>query len=347
MNGRHRTGGDPPHAPDRAAPTTRGDAMRVVHERIRSVAPTSSTVLLTGETGTGKGVLAREIHHSSSRRHGPFVAVHCGAIPEPLLESELFGHEKGAFTGAVRRKTGRFEAARGGTLFLDEIGTVSPATQIKLLQVLQDRVFQRVGGNADIEADVRIIAATNADLDAMVTSGEFRRDLYYRLRVFPIEVPPLRQRLEDLPDLIASILAKLSRRHGLDVDSVEPAVLESFRHYSWPGNIRELENLLERACILEEGPVLSASSFPDDVSPTAEGPTAALPLDPRRTLAEVRQAAIDAAERAYLTELLTLHEGRIAKVAEVAGITPRQLHKLMLKHQLRKEDYRPRPTVRR
>jgi DNA-binding NtrC family response regulator len=190
---------------------TRSPVMRDVFNKVRSVATTRSTVLLIGETGTGKGELAKLLHRHSNRRDAQFIGVHCGAIPDTLLESELFGHEKGAFTGAVRRKLGKFEIANGGTIFLDEVGTVTPSAQIKLLQVLQDRSFQRVGGEATIEVDVRIIAASNMDLKKMCDEGQFRKDLYYRLNVFPIEVPPLRERIEDIPHLAEVFLEKMNR----------------------------------------------------------------------------------------------------------------------------------------
>jgi transcriptional regulator with GAF, ATPase, and Fis domain len=315
------------------------ERMREALGKLRAVAPTRTTVLLGGETGTGKGVLARAIHELSQRRGGPFVAVHCGAIPETLLESELFGHERGAFTGAVRRKPGRFEIANGGTLFLDEVGTISPAMQIKLLQVLQEWQFQRVGGEQVIEADVRIVAASNVDLSGLVDEGRFRLDLFYRLSVFPIEVPPLRERIEDLPRLVAALLERLTEIHGGRIQGVEREVLHAFAGYAWPGNVRELENLLERACILEGSDVLGPASFPAELF-TVTRATTAVPVDTRQTLAEARKLAADAAERAYLTELLARYAGRVGRTAEAAGITPRQLHKLMTKHSLHKEQFR-------
>ena len=192
---------------------TRCPGMKTVFDKIRSVAPTKSTVMLTGETGTGKGVMANLIHKHSNRSEAQFISVHCGAIPDTLLESELFGHEKGAFTGAVRRKLGKFEIAKGGTIFLDEIGTVTPSAQIKLLQILQDGTFQRVGGEETLEANVRVIAATNTDLKRMCDDGLFRKDLYYRLNVFPIEIPPLRERMEDIPHFVDVFLRKMNKFH--------------------------------------------------------------------------------------------------------------------------------------
>ena len=318
---------------------TRNLAMRAVFEQVRLVAPTKSTVLLAGETGTGKGVLAKLIHRHSNRREVQFIGVHCGAIPDTLLESELFGHEKGAFTGAVRRKLGKFELAHGGTIFLDEIGTITPAAQIKLLQVLQDRTFQRVGGEALIETDVRIIAASNADLGEMVEKGLFRNDLYYRLNVFPIAIPPLRERREDIPQLTEIFLKQMNRFSHRGIHYVHPRVMEAFGRYHWPGNIRELQNLVERACILETSSILTPESFPAELF--ANGQAAApIPAETGLTLADVRRSAVDEAQRRYLREALVRNRGRINRTAEAAGITVRQLNKLMHRYGMRKEEFR-------
>jgi len=318
---------------------TRNPQMRKVFEKARLVAPTISTVLLTGETGTGKGVIARLIHTLSHRKNGPFVGIHCGAIPDTLVESELFGHEKGSFTGAVKRKLGRFEIATGGTLFLDEVGTVSPSTQIKLLQVLQDKIFQRVGGDSDIPMDARVITATNIDLAQMCDRGEFRQDLYYRLNVFPIEIPPLRERTEDIPLLTENFLKRLSRIHLKDILGVHPTVLKAFEGYPWPGNVRELENLVERAFILETSRILTPESFPAELF-EKQAPSSSLPLDLDLTLADFRERAKEHAERHYLKELLSSNRGRINRSADQAGISTRQLHKLMTRHGLHKEDFK-------
>lgn len=314
--------------------------MQKIFGRVRSVAPTKSTVLFIGETGTGKGVLAKLTHRHSNRKDGPFISVHCGAIPETLLESELFGHEKGSFTGAFRRKLGKFEIAKGGTIFLDEIGTISPSAQIKLLQVLQDGTFSRVGGEDIIEADVRIIAATNADLKKMCEEGRFRNDLYYRLNVFPLEIPPLRERSEDLPLLITSILGKLNRKFSREIKGVHPQVLEAFRRYEWPGNIRELENLLERACILETSTTLTVESFPSEIFAATEFHLTNVTVDTSLALAVARNQALEDFERRYLRALLAQHKGKINESAESAGVSTRQLHKLMTKYGLKKEEYK-------
>jgi len=318
---------------------TRSPAMKEVLSEVSAVAPTESTVLLTGETGTGKGMLARFIHYVSNRRENPFVSVQCSAITDTLLESELFGHEKGSFTGAIRRKPGKFEIAQKGSIFLDEIGTISQTTQIKLLQFLEEKVFQRVGGEETIQADVRIIAATNSDLRQLTREGSFRLDLYYRLNVFPIEIPPLRDRSEDIPSLVDTFIRRLNRVYRKEITGLHNQVMEGFLSYSWPGNIRELENLIERAYILESSKVLTAGVFPREITKSSTlnrtyGP------DMNKPLAEVRKEYIDKIENYYLCNLLRMHNGRIDKTAMAAGIGVRQLHKLLTRHGIRKEDFR-------
>ena len=318
---------------------TKSPQMKAVYDKVRSVAPTRSTVLLLGETGTGKGVLANLIHQHSNRRDAQFISVHCGAIPDTLLESELFGHEKGAFTGAVKRKLGKFEIARGGTIFLDEVGTITPSAQIKLLQILQDGTFQRVGGEATLEAKVRIIAATNADLKKMCENGQFRKDLYYRLNVFPIEIPPLKDRLGDIPHLIEGFLKKLNNLNSKEIHHVDADVLDRCQHYAWPGNIRELENLVERAYILETSSALTSENFPFELVESGDATPTPL-VESSLTLAEARRKSIENFERTYLKELLTQEKGKIKESAKFAGITTRQLHKLMAKYGIRKEVFK-------
>jgi DNA-binding NtrC family response regulator len=313
--------------------------MNKVFKQIHSVAPTKSTVLLTGETGTGKGVLAQLIHQLSNRKDDQFISVHCGAIPDTLIESEMFGHEKGAFTGAVRRKMGKFEFATGGTIFLDEIGTITPAAQIKLLQVLQDGTYQKVGGEETLKTDVRVIAATNADLKDMCCEGTFRNDLYYRLNVFPIEIPPLRERLEDIPLFIDTFLNKLNQLTLKKIHGVHPQVIESLKNYSWPGNIRELENLVERAFILETSSVITPESFPGELFET-ETTSVFIPSSEHLTLADARQHGIEEIERNYLKDVLSRNKGKINESARDAGISSRQLNKLMNKYGLRKEEFK-------
>lgn len=321
---------------------SRNPAMRKVFDGVRSVAPTIATVLLQGETGTGKGLLARLIHWHSLRCDKPFVAVHCGAIPDTLLESELFGHEKGAFTGADRRKLGKFEMARGGTIFLDEIGTVTPSAQIKLLQVLQDGSFSRVGGEDTLHTDARIIAATNANLRELTETGGFRKDLFYRLNIFLIQIPPLRDRLEDLPHLIELFRNTLNAKYGKSVRRIHPDVLEGFRHYDWPGNIRELENILERAAILETADTLGPGAFPPElVAACPEGAEACdRPDREDLTLAEARGIALHRFEKSYIHELLQRNRGRINLSAQKAGITTRQLNRLLTRYGIDKKHYK-------
>jgi PAS domain S-box-containing protein len=229
------------------------EALRRVLVQVGKVAPTDSTVLISGETGTGKELLARAIHRRSRRSSRAFVSVNCAAVPATLIGSELFGHEKGAFTGAVQRRLGRFELAQGGTLFLDEVGDLPAETQIALLRVLQERQFERIGGTQSIDANVRIIAATNRDLKAAIAAGSFRSDLYYRLNVFPIVVPPLRDRKDDIPLLMEYLVARYAGKAGKKINQVRPKTLELFWNYDWPGNVRELQNVVERAVILNDG----------------------------------------------------------------------------------------------
>jgi len=229
-----------------------------VLSRISKVAPTDSTVLITGETGTGKELVARAIHRRSNRASRGFVSVNCAAIPHDLIASELFGHEKGAFTGAMQRRPGRFELADGGTIFLDEVGELLPDTQVALLRVLQEREFERVGGTQSISVDVRIVAATNRDLKAAVANGTFREDLYYRLNVFPLEMPPLRARRADIPLLVEYFIDRYARKAGKNIRSVDKKTLDLLQSYDWPGNIRELQNIIERSVILSSDGVFSA-----------------------------------------------------------------------------------------
>lgn len=328
---------------------TESPLMQKVFDDIQRVAPTDATVLLTGETGTGKNMLAKLIHEHSHRADKPFIPVHCGAIPESLIESEFFGHEKGAFTGAMRRKLGKFEIANGGTIFLDEIGTITQPVQIKLLQVLQEGIFYRVGGDNPLQTDVRIIAAANVDLKALVDQGCFRQDLFYRLNVFPIFVPPLRERKEDIPLLVEIILEKLNRRHRKNIKAIAPEVMEAFMRYNWPGNIRELENVMERAYILESHDILTPANFTSDIMGASKkchehflDVFSVLNSEGKNfpPISEFRRVIVDHAERVYLTKLLRSHSGRISASAKTAGITTRQLRKLMAKHNLRREQFK-------
>jgi two-component system response regulator HydG len=239
--------------------------MQEVFTTVRKVAPSGSTVLVTGESGTGKELIAHALHDLSRRREGPFIRVGCGALAETLLESEMFGHEKGSFTGASRRKLGRFELADGGTIFLDEIGEIGAALQMKLLRVLQEREFERVGGEETLSVDVRVVAATNRDLEALVREGAFREDLYYRLHIVPLRMPALRERPGDVTKLARHFVAKLSGRTGKKITDLTPEALEVLEQYRWPGNVRELENVIEQAMVFCEGEVLEADDLPSNL----------------------------------------------------------------------------------
>jgi formate hydrogenlyase transcriptional activator len=247
-------------------------ALRAVLDKVRVVAPTGATVLIGGETGTGKELIAHAIHALSERRRLPFVKVNCASIPAELLESELFGHERGSFTGAIAQRIGRFEAAHGGTLFLDEIGELPLHLQTKLLRVIQEQEFERVGGSRTIRVDVRIVAATNRDLKAMVEQNRFRADLYYRLAVFPLTVPPLRERREDILLLTRYFVHKHARRMGRNIESISAFALEALTNYDWPGNIRELQNVIERSVVLSEGPDLHVALPELDGEPASVTP---------------------------------------------------------------------------
>jgi formate hydrogenlyase transcriptional activator len=264
-------------------------AMRGVLDRVARVAPTGATVLVTGETGTGKELIARAIHAASPRAKRPFVRVNCGALAEGLVASELFGHERGSFTGALERRKGRFELASGGTIFLDEIGELSPALQVALLRVLQEGEFERVGGTETLKSDARVVVATNRNLDEAVRDGRFRNDLLFRLNVFPIALPPLRKRMGDIPVVAEHYARHYARKLGKRIRGVSPTAMEALVAYPWPGNIRELQNLVERAVILSRGEVLELADFelPDAAMPCSE----AEPADARRSIEEALGAA--------------------------------------------------------
>ena len=288
-------------------------AMQEVFDVIEQVAPTRASVLITGESGTGKELVAQAIHENSPRSRAPFVKLHCAALAENILESELFGHEKGAFTGALGRREGRFQQADGGTLFLDEIGDISPTTQIKLLRFLQERTFERVGGNDTLKVDVRIIAATNRDLPSEVAASKFREDLYYRLNVVNIEMPPLRARPSDVLPLATHFLARFAAENGKRIEGFADDALERIGSYRWPGNVRELENVMERAVILCDGPRLTARHLPAGVGAVARGTVRM----PGSTLAEIERHAI----------LTTLEAcgGRTSQAAQMLDISVRKI----------------------
>jgi len=320
--------------------------MRPIFEVIQRLGQVNTSVLIRGENGTGKELVARAVHFNSPRKDKPFVAVNCGAIPEALVESEFFGHEKGAFTGAEQRHIGKFQYAEGGTLFLDEIGEVSPSMQVKLLRVLQERKFTPIGSNREIRCDVRIIAATNRDLEQMISSGDFRQDLFYRLNVMPIELPPLRDRVEDIPLLVDHFIHKFNGLHGrvpgaqgaqIEIRGITDDALECLRAHSWPGNIRELENVIERAFVLEQSHQITLASLPDlarSRTPRpgagAEGPA----VDGVDFHGEKDQF-----EREFIVSALRRSGGRINQTVAQSGIPKNTLLRKIRKYGINPADY--------
>jgi DNA-binding NtrC family response regulator len=297
------------------------DVLRLAEQ----VAPTESTVLIQGESGTGKEVIARYLHELSARAEGPFLSLNCGALPESLLESELFGHVKGSFTGAVRDKQGLFAAARGGTFFLDEIGEMSPATQVKLLRVLQEREAIPVGGTEAIPVDVRVVAATNRDLEDDIKRGRFRTDLYYRLNVINIHLPPLRDRRDDIPIFVKEFLGHIAGERGESPKTLSPEADEVIMAYDWPGNVRELENALERAVTLTKGDVIPRAAIPDKVSERKAEPLVAERLH--------KNPSLDVIEQAYITWVLQSEGGNKTRAAEVLGIDPSTLYRKLSRYE--------------
>jgi two-component system nitrogen regulation response regulator NtrX len=296
------------------------EAIRALREQIATAAPTSGRVLIHGENGSGKELVARAIHALSARREQPFVEVNCAAIPEELIESELFGHERGAFTGAVARRRGKFEAADGGTLFLDEIGDMSLKTQAKVLRALEEQVVERVGGREPLKVDVRVIAASNRNLETLIAQGRFREDLFYRLAVIPVEVPPLRARRDDIPLLVEHFVALFCAENGKRLKTVSGEALAYFLAYDWPGNIRELRNMVERLVIMTGGDVIGPDDLPAPLRPKD---AAALNADGQRSLKEAR----DSFERAYILAELRAHDWNMTRTAERLGIERSHLYR--------------------
>jgi len=314
--------------------------MREVYRLLEQAAGLDITVLLGGETGTGKELAARAIHYHSSRKEMRFVPVNCGALPPGLVESELFGHARGAFTGAVAAKAGLFEEAQGGTLFLDEVGELPLATQVKLNRALQEREIRRVGDNTPVKIDVRLVAATHRELLAEVHGGRFREDLYYRLHVFPIRLPPLRERLEDVPLLAAHFLEKHARAMRREITGFDPDALRTLTSHLWPGNVRELQNAVERAVAVCGDATIQARDLPPELlSAPSSGvpPGAVLASMPYR---EAVEQAHDRVSREYLVALLTEFQGNVTKAAARAGMERESLHRLLKKHGLRSEEFK-------
>ncbi len=316
----------------------RSARMREVYALLEKAAQVEATVLVLGETGTGKELAARAIHYHSARREGRFVAVNCGALPGELVESELFGHARGAFTGAAAAKPGLFEEASGGTLFLDEIGELPLPAQVKLNRALQEKEIRRVGESTPVKIDVRIVAATHRDLREEVREGRFREDLFYRLNVIAVTLPPLRDRAEDVPLLATHFLEKHARALRREIAGIEPDALVRLAGYAWPGNVRELENTIERAVAVAGGDRISVADLPPELAGApAAAPAGALAALPYR---DAVAGARDRVSREYLVALLTEFEGNVTRAAERAGLERESLHRLLRKHGLRSEDFK-------
>ena len=312
----------------------RSEAMLAVFKMIETIARTNSTILLTGESGTGKGLVAQAVHFHSLRRDKPMVSLNCAALPEALLESELFGHMKGSFTGADSNKKGLLEVAERGTVFLDEIGEMSPSLQVKLLRVLQERLFRRVGGLEELRADIRVIAATNQDLTQLVKDGRFREDLFYRINVIPIALPPLRERREDIPLLAEHFLAKYSDAMGKQIGAISNEALELLLRHDWPGNIRELENVIERAVALEGTPTILAESLPPSVRAAGPRPAGTI-VDSLPTSGFDLESHVQGIERGYIAAALERAGGVQVKAAELLGMSFRSFRYYVKKYNLR------------
>lgn len=297
-------------------------------KQIEIVAPTSGWALITGENGTGKELVARAIHTFSQRSDKPFIEVNCAAIPEDLIESELFGHEKGSFTGATAQRRGKFDLANEGTLFLDEIGDMSLKTQAKVLRILQERKFERVGGSRTIEVDVRVIAATNKDLQNQIATGAFREDLYYRLNVIPFHVPPLRNRHEDIPLLAEHFLAYFSQKEGRDIKSLDDEAMEALVHYSWPGNVRELKNLIERLVIMVPARIITRAQLPQSITSQQQEMTdQQLVHDTAATVADTFREAREEFEKEFLLRKLEENDWNVSRTAEAIEMERSNLHR--------------------
>ncbi len=290
--------------------------LQEVFSLIQSVAPTQTTVLIRGESGVGKELIADAIHFTSKRSKKPFIKVNCAALPDNLIESELFGYEKGAFTGAVTQRIGRFEAANGGTIFLDEFGDIPLSTQVKLLRVLQERKIERIGGNKSVDIDVRVICATNKDLEKMIVDGGFREDLYYRINVFPIYAPPLRERLHDIPTLVNYFIDKFNKQNNRNVKRITSSAIDSLMVYHWPGNIRELENCIERCCILSTDDVIHSYNLPPTIQSALSSKT-----EHQGTL----EFIISKLEKQIIHDTMIATKGNIAKAATMLGVTERMM----------------------
>jgi Nif-specific regulatory protein len=306
--------------------------MQGVFDLIDKVAPTNATVFIRGESGVGKELIADAIHFNSTRKNKPFIKVNCAALPESLIESELFGHEKGAFTGAAFLRKGRFEMAEGGTIFLDEIGDLPATTQVKLLRILQQREFERLGSSKPIKTDVRIICATNRNLEDLIEKNDFREDLYYRINVFPIYIPPLRERINDIPGLVDHFIAKFNKSMGKKIKRISSSAIDMLMVYHWPGNIRELENCIERACILTTDYVIRSQNLP---------PTLQTAISSKTKSSGTLETVLDKVEKQMIKETLLASNGNIIQASEILGITERMLGIRIRKYEIDPKRFKP------
>jgi DNA-binding NtrC family response regulator len=314
------------------------EKMREVFQLINKLANVDTTVLVRGENGTGKELVARAIHFNSPRKHGPFVAINCGAIPENLMESELFGHEKGAFTGAIERKIGKFQLANKGTLFLDEVGELKPEMQVKLLRVLQERSFMPVGSNREVKTNARVIAATNQNIEKQIEDGLFREDFFYRLNVMPMFIPPLRERVADIEGLILHFIKNNTKKHNRKIRGIEPDALDVLKKYRWPGNIRELENVIERAFVIESEETISLKSIPENIIGEVK-------TRPHISMRTGYQGPMDydsfkeSAEKEFIEKALRLNEGKINKTVAYANIPKNTLLRKIRKYSIDVQEF--------
>jgi len=310
--------------------------LQSVFEQIELVAPTNASVLIRGESGVGKELIADAIHFNSTRKNKPFIKVNCAALPESLIESELFGHEKGAFTGANFLRKGRFESAEGGTIFLDEIGDLPPSTQVKLLRILQEREFERLGSAKPVKINVRIVFATNRNLEELIEKGQFREDLFYRINVFPVFIPPLRERINDIPGLADHFISKFNKTNHKNIKRISSSAIDMLMVYHWPGNIRELENCIERACILSSDNVIRSNNMP---------PTLQTAVSSKTKSSGTLEVIVERVEKQAIMETLLTTQGNLLKAAELLGITERMMGLRIKKYEIDPKKYKKTPKI--
>jgi DNA-binding NtrC family response regulator len=308
--------------------------MKAIFDLIQKVAPSDARIFITGETGVGKELVAKAIHFNSNRKNKPFVGINCGALAETLLETELFGHEKGAFTGAIRTKRGKFEYAQGGTLFLDEVGEISPGLQVKLLRVTQERKFERVGGNAPVDVDVRIISATNQDIEKKIKSGEFRLELFFRLNVVPIHIPPLRERIEDIPLLVNHFICVFNNKFNKKVRQISTQAMNRLMQHHWPGNVRELENVLERAFVTTDDEIIDNIVFSHEIKAVSSQAPSFFPIDTDIPFKVARAMLEKRFEKEYIQDALKRYDGNVSLAAKKTGINARTLWRKLKAHDI-------------